>query len=53
MFIVPKRIAGKTEKNKFIHSNDNEKYCTIAIDPPISKGVVRLEVVYELNAGYG
>ncbi|KAA6392770.1 MAG: hypothetical protein EZS28_011703 [Streblomastix strix] len=53
VFIVPKRIAGKTEKNKFIHSNDNEKYCTIAIDPPISKGVVRLEVVYELNAGYG
>ncbi|KAA6399484.1 MAG: hypothetical protein EZS28_004989 [Streblomastix strix] len=52
-FILPKKVAGKTDKNKFVHTDDNEKYCTIAIDPVITEGVVRLEVVYEKNAGYG
>ncbi|KAA6403436.1 MAG: hypothetical protein EZS28_001028 [Streblomastix strix] len=47
-FLV-KESQGKQQGMKFIHSDENN-YSTIAIDPVVSEGIVRFEVVFE-NSG--
>ncbi|KAA6360544.1 MAG: hypothetical protein EZS28_043929, partial [Streblomastix strix] len=42
---------GRAEGNKFIHSQDIED-CTIAIDPVIREGIVRIELVFQYSEGY-
>ncbi|KAA6395413.1 MAG: hypothetical protein EZS28_009061 [Streblomastix strix] len=44
IFIIMEGSQGSSEKNKFFHSDEYEP-CTIAIDPIISEGIVRIEVL--------
>ncbi|KAA6384733.1 MAG: hypothetical protein EZS28_019742 [Streblomastix strix] len=51
IFIIQEQKQGTAEGNKFIHS-DQDRYCTIAIDPVITEGIVKLEVVFENTGGW-
>ncbi|KAA6371888.1 MAG: hypothetical protein EZS28_032585 [Streblomastix strix] len=51
IFIIKESRQGIAEGNQFIHSDKNES-CTIAIDPIISEGIVKIEIVLENNGGY-
>ncbi|KAA6395392.1 MAG: hypothetical protein EZS28_009080 [Streblomastix strix] len=42
---------GKQQGNKFIHSDEYNDWCTIAIDPAIKVGIVRFEVVFKNSGG--
>ncbi|KAA6401590.1 MAG: hypothetical protein EZS28_002884 [Streblomastix strix] len=53
IFILPPRIAGFVEGNKFIHTNDTDKYCTVAVDPVVQDGYVRFDVVFDRNGRFG
>ncbi|KAA6393186.1 MAG: hypothetical protein EZS28_011285 [Streblomastix strix] len=48
-FIIKEAWQGRSDGNKFFHS-DKDDWCTIAIDPIISEGIMRIEVVFE-NCG--
>ncbi|KAA6401346.1 MAG: hypothetical protein EZS28_003120, partial [Streblomastix strix] len=50
IFIIKNESQGKQQGMKFIHSDENYDWCTIAIDPAIKVGIVRFEVVFE-NSG--
>ncbi|KAA6353943.1 MAG: hypothetical protein EZS28_050530, partial [Streblomastix strix] len=50
-FIIKESWQGRSDGNKFFHSDKNV-CCTIAIDPVISEGIVRIEVVFENTEGY-
>ncbi|KAA6395085.1 MAG: hypothetical protein EZS28_009388 [Streblomastix strix] len=50
-FIINDSSYGRSEVNKFIHSQE-DNHCTIAIDPAISEGIVRFEVVFENTKNY-
>ncbi|KAA6391173.1 MAG: hypothetical protein EZS28_013299 [Streblomastix strix] len=52
IFIIKQISQGRAEGNKFIHSQDIED-CTIAIDPVIREGIVRIEFVFQYSEGYG
>ncbi|KAA6377919.1 MAG: hypothetical protein EZS28_026554 [Streblomastix strix] len=51
IFIIKESRQGIAEGNKFIHSDKND-HCTIAIDPIISDGIVRIEIILGNNGGY-
>ncbi|KAA6372398.1 MAG: hypothetical protein EZS28_032075, partial [Streblomastix strix] len=51
IFIIKKESQGKQQGNKFIHSDKND-WCTIAIDPVVSEGIVRFEVVFKNSGGF-
>ncbi|KAA6372379.1 MAG: hypothetical protein EZS28_032094 [Streblomastix strix] len=50
-FIIKKAQQGRSDGNKFIHS-DQEESCTLAINPIIREGIVRIEVMFENTGGY-
>ncbi|KAA6379754.1 MAG: hypothetical protein EZS28_024718 [Streblomastix strix] len=50
-FIIKQAWQGRSDGNKFIHS-DKDDWCTIAIDPIIREGIVRIEVVFENCGGW-
>ncbi|KAA6400333.1 MAG: hypothetical protein EZS28_004135 [Streblomastix strix] len=50
VFIIMEASQGCVEKNKFIHTGENE-CCTIAIEPAISEGIVRIDLIFE-NTSY-
>ncbi|KAA6379969.1 MAG: hypothetical protein EZS28_024503 [Streblomastix strix] len=50
IFIIKESSQGNSEENKFLHSDENEP-CVIALDPVISEGIVRLEIIFENNRG--
>ncbi|KAA6387284.1 MAG: hypothetical protein EZS28_017191 [Streblomastix strix] len=52
IFIIKEAWQGRSDGNKFIHSDRND-WCSIAIDPIISEGIVRIEVMFEKSGGYG
>ncbi|KAA6404241.1 MAG: hypothetical protein EZS28_000228 [Streblomastix strix] len=49
LFLIKKESQGEQQGNKFVHSDQNN-YSAIAIDPVVSEGIVRFEVVFE-NSG--
>ncbi|KAA6396312.1 MAG: hypothetical protein EZS28_008161 [Streblomastix strix] len=49
VFLIKEAWQGSSDGNKFIHS-DEDNYCTIAIDPIIKEGIVRIEVIFK-NTG--
>ncbi|KAA6365106.1 MAG: hypothetical protein EZS28_039367 [Streblomastix strix] len=51
IFIIKESKQGIAEGNKFFHSDKNE-CCTIAIDPIISDGIVRIEIILENNGEF-
>ncbi|KAA6393530.1 MAG: hypothetical protein EZS28_010943 [Streblomastix strix] len=46
IFIIKEQKQGRSNQNKFIHS-DKLDDCTIAIDPVMLEGIVRIEVLFE------
>ncbi|KAA6388351.1 MAG: hypothetical protein EZS28_016123 [Streblomastix strix] len=50
-FIIKEAWQGRSDGNKFFHS-DKDDWCTIAIEPIISEGIVRIEVVFENTGGW-
>ncbi|KAA6390461.1 MAG: hypothetical protein EZS28_014009 [Streblomastix strix] len=48
VFIIKQESQGSSDEKKFIHSDKGE-FSTIAINPLISEGIVRIEVVFENN----
>ncbi|KAA6393189.1 MAG: hypothetical protein EZS28_011288, partial [Streblomastix strix] len=50
-FIIKEAWQGRSDGNKFFHSDKNV-CCTIAFDPIISEGIVRIEVVFENTEGW-
>ncbi|KAA6376274.1 MAG: hypothetical protein EZS28_028199 [Streblomastix strix] len=50
-FIIKEAWQGRSDRNKFFHS-DKDDLCTIAIEPIISEGIVRIEVVFENSGVY-
>ncbi|KAA6403934.1 MAG: hypothetical protein EZS28_000547 [Streblomastix strix] len=52
IFIIKESYQGKQVENKFIHS-DEDQLCTITIDPIISEGIVRIEIILENTGGIG
>ncbi|KAA6373586.1 MAG: hypothetical protein EZS28_030888 [Streblomastix strix] len=50
-FIIKEAQQGRSDGNKFIHS-DKDDWCTISIDPIISEGIVRIEVMNENTGGW-
>ncbi|KAA6397941.1 MAG: hypothetical protein EZS28_006537 [Streblomastix strix] len=51
IFIIKEAQQGSSDGNTFFHSNKNE-WCTIAIDPIISEGLVKIEVMFENTGGW-
>ncbi|KAA6396178.1 MAG: hypothetical protein EZS28_008291 [Streblomastix strix] len=51
VFIIKEPSQGIAEKNKFIHQNKDGP-CTVAIDPIIREGIVRIEIVFEKTGGW-
>ncbi|KAA6372462.1 MAG: hypothetical protein EZS28_032012 [Streblomastix strix] len=49
-FVIKEERQGRAEGNQFLHSDENQ-YCTIAIDPVIKEGIVRIEIVFENTIG--
>ncbi|KAA6384748.1 MAG: hypothetical protein EZS28_019727 [Streblomastix strix] len=49
-FIFKKGIEGRVDKNKFIHSK-NDDWCTIAVNPIINEGIASIEIIFN-NTGY-
>ncbi|KAA6386258.1 MAG: hypothetical protein EZS28_018216 [Streblomastix strix] len=49
-FIIEKENQGTLQGMKFIHSDQSNYWCTIAIDPIIKEGIVRFEIIFE-NTG--
>ncbi|KAA6364019.1 MAG: hypothetical protein EZS28_040454 [Streblomastix strix] len=47
IFIIKEAWQGSSDRNKFFHSDQQDRYCTIAIDPVITEGIVRFEVIFE------
>ncbi|KAA6363937.1 MAG: hypothetical protein EZS28_040536, partial [Streblomastix strix] len=52
IFVIKESYQGKQVENKFIHS-DEAQFCTIAIDPIISEGIVRIEIILGNTRGIG
>ncbi|KAA6365641.1 MAG: hypothetical protein EZS28_038832, partial [Streblomastix strix] len=50
-FIIKEAWQGSSDGNKFIHS-DQDQMCAIAIEPVISEGIVRIEVMFENCGGW-
>ncbi|KAA6375795.1 MAG: hypothetical protein EZS28_028678 [Streblomastix strix] len=50
-FIIKEAWQGRSDGNKFIHS-DKYHCCTIAFDPVIREGIVRIEVMFENTGVY-
>ncbi|KAA6383601.1 MAG: hypothetical protein EZS28_020871 [Streblomastix strix] len=51
IFIIKEAWQGRSDGNKFFHLDKND-WCTIAIDPIINEGIVRIEVLFENTGGY-
>ncbi|KAA6378248.1 MAG: hypothetical protein EZS28_026224 [Streblomastix strix] len=49
IFIINELSQGNSDGNQFINS-DQHDYCTIAINPIINEGIVKIEIIYE-NTG--
>ncbi|KAA6392188.1 MAG: hypothetical protein EZS28_012284 [Streblomastix strix] len=49
-FIIKEQSQGRQQGMQFIHS-DGEDYCTIAIDPIIREGMIRIEIIFDNNGG--
>ncbi|KAA6359195.1 MAG: hypothetical protein EZS28_045278, partial [Streblomastix strix] len=46
IFIIKEAMQGSTDGNKFIHS-DEFRVCTIAMNPVIREGIVKIQVMFE------
>ncbi|KAA6376818.1 MAG: hypothetical protein EZS28_027654, partial [Streblomastix strix] len=51
IFIIKDECQGYAVENKFIHSDKNERFA-IAIDPIISEGIVKIEIIFGNSGGY-
>ncbi|KAA6388493.1 MAG: hypothetical protein EZS28_015981 [Streblomastix strix] len=51
IFLIKEAWQGRSDGNKFFHS-DEYVNCTIAINPIISEGIVRIEVLFENCGGW-
>ncbi|KAA6385797.1 MAG: hypothetical protein EZS28_018676 [Streblomastix strix] len=51
IFIIKKETQGKLQGMKFIHSNNYDN-CTIAIDPIIMEGIVRIDIIFKNTGGW-
>ncbi|KAA6364575.1 MAG: hypothetical protein EZS28_039897 [Streblomastix strix] len=51
IFIIKEQKQGRSDQNKFIHS-DEDDYCTIAIDPVIRQGIVKIQIKFDNNVGF-
>ncbi|KAA6387282.1 MAG: hypothetical protein EZS28_017189 [Streblomastix strix] len=51
IFIIKEAWQGRSDRNKFFHSDKNH-LCTIALDPIISEGILRIEVMIENTGRY-
>ncbi|KAA6377704.1 MAG: hypothetical protein EZS28_026769 [Streblomastix strix] len=51
IFIIKEQKQGRSDQNKFIHS-DNDDFCTIAMNPVIREGIVKIEVIFENTDGW-
>ncbi|KAA6357236.1 MAG: hypothetical protein EZS28_047237, partial [Streblomastix strix] len=51
LFVIKDAWLGCSDGNKFFHS-DLDHFCTIAIDPIIRDGIVRIEVMFENTLGW-
>ncbi|KAA6363331.1 MAG: hypothetical protein EZS28_041142, partial [Streblomastix strix] len=47
IFIIKEEWQGSSDGNTFFHSDQQDRYCTIAIDPVITEGIVRMEVMFD------
>ncbi|KAA6370323.1 MAG: hypothetical protein EZS28_034149 [Streblomastix strix] len=50
IFIINEDWQGRSDQNKFIHS-DQDGFCTIAMNPVIREGIVKIQVIFE-NSTY-
>ncbi|KAA6372670.1 MAG: hypothetical protein EZS28_031804, partial [Streblomastix strix] len=50
-FVIKEAWQGRSDGNKFIHQ-DQDDCCTIAIDPIITEGIARIEVMFENTLGW-
>ncbi|KAA6375777.1 MAG: hypothetical protein EZS28_028695 [Streblomastix strix] len=53
LFVTKEAQQGSSDQNIFIHSDEWNDLCTIAIDPVIRKGIVRIEVLFENTGQWG
>ncbi|KAA6382980.1 MAG: hypothetical protein EZS28_021494 [Streblomastix strix] len=51
LFVIKEAWQGRSDGNKFFHSDKNH-LCTIALDPIIRDGIVRIEVIYKNILGW-
>ncbi|KAA6373441.1 MAG: putative serine/threonine-protein kinase Nek3 [Streblomastix strix] len=51
-FIIPDEKHGTSYQNKFTHTYSFSVDCTVAIDPVVTDGIVRIDFVFEKQDGY-
>ncbi|KAA6366643.1 MAG: hypothetical protein EZS28_037830, partial [Streblomastix strix] len=51
LFVIKEAWQGRSDGNKFFHSDEYHR-CTIALEPIIREGIVRIEVIFENTGGW-